>query len=64
MRDRLPCCKWAPHIKVKMVAAFEYEDDGEFTHAEWVKVWKIRIAIWSSPFYLGGLIELVKWMWV
>jgi len=57
------CCKRAPHIKTKMVAPYEYEDDGECTHAEWVKVWKIRIAVWTSPFYIVGLIQLAVWLW-
>ena len=56
----MPCCKWSPHIKVQMVAPYEYEACGEYTHAEWVKIWKIRIAIWGSPFYVAAAWELLK----
>jgi hypothetical protein len=61
MPSSATCCKRAPHIKVKMVAPYETEADGEFTHAEWVRVWKIRIVIWTSPLYIGVPAELLCW---
>ena len=56
------CCRWGPHFAAKMVGPYDYENGEEITHAQWVREWKISLAIWLAPLYIG--IPILLWWWI